>query len=764
MSLTDKKPLVISDFTVLFFIVLILATDFLPYFKTIEIIHPQFLYLSVINVLMGMYFYFSPKDIINNSFVAVKKSRLALFYLVFVVMCGVSVFAAKNVSLVIANLTEILIVFVLFVNLSVLLKDKLNLFYKIVFVICISTFLQSFNELYDAFVHANKTSVIEGLGQLKWKTGNINILAASMSIKIPFLLLGITQFSGYKKWFVTATLFLAILTILLTGARSGLINLFLVFSIYIVYLFKTNPVSKTVFLKLTTLLLPLVFSIVVSNLVFAKTRNASERYSSVTKRIEQIKTNDASAKMRLTMWDDALKLWKSSPVLGIGLGNYRIESIPHESKSIDSSIVSLHAHNDFLEILSETGLINGIIYLLLFVSIFFINLTRVIKSKNELNRIIALVTLLLVIVYGVDSMFNFPMYRPTMQIFMSLLFAFTVINSHQLSDNSVSAKILNPSALIIVISLVSTFSAYIVFKASNLEYLIKTDDINVKASGVLNGDEVIRRLPLYPNVFGSSESFLEYAGIYYFREKKYDKAIECLNKADKINPYLGRVDFYKHLVFEEKGNADSSYYYVKRAFYWRPKNTSYYNKSINVAASKRDTLEILKEHDLFAKYTNSALAWKQTGQALQSAGYSRNGLHKFINSGLKVIPNDSILIRQQKDFMVTDQLVEGQKYASIGNPEKSLACYKKALQIDPGNIYALQNIGFHYFNNGQIAKAIDYFQNALKKPGLYDGHTEYYTAVSYMKLNNLEKACEYFKLAKERNYPMKEDEINKICR
>lgn len=764
MSLTDKKPSVISDFTVLFFIASILVIDFLPYFKTIEIIHPQFLYLSVINVIMGLYFYFSPKDIINNSFAIVRKNRLALFYLVFVVLCGVSVFAAKNVSLVFTNLTEIFIVFILFINLSILLKDKLSLFYKIVFIVCISTFLQSFNELYDVYIQATKTSIYEGLGQLKWKTGNINILAASMSIKIPFLLLGITQFSGYKKWFVMLTLFLASTAIILTGARSGLINIFLAFSIYIIYLFKTSSFSKTIFLKVATLLLPLVISIVVSNLVFEKTKNITDRYTSVVNRIEQIKTNDASAQMRLTMWGDALKLWNSSPILGIGLGNYRIESIPYESTTLDSTIVSLHAHNDFLEILSETGLINAIIYLALFVSIFFISLKRIIKPKSELNRTIALITLLLVVVYGVDSMFNFPMYRPTMQIFMSLMFALTVVNSDKVANNVLNPKMINPSLLIVTISLVSTLSAYIIFKASNLEYLIKTDDINVNVSGALNGDEVIKRLPLYPNVFGSSESYVEYAGIYYFREKNYDKAIKYLNMADKINPYLGRVDFYKHLIFEEKGNVDSSYYYAKKAFYWRPKNVSYYNKSINVAALKKDTLEILKENDLFAKYTNSALAWKQAGQALQNAEYSRKGLDEFMKKGLKVMPKDSVLIRQQKDFMVTDQIIEGQKYASLGNPDKSLACYKKALEIDPGNIYAFQNIGFHYFNNGQTVKAIDYFQKALKKPGLYDGHTEYYIAISYMKLNNLEKACEYFKLAKERNYPMKEDEINRICR
>ncbi|PZR07967.1 MAG: hypothetical protein DI539_23130 [Flavobacterium psychrophilum] len=764
MSLTEKKAPFISDFAVLFFIGSILVIDFLPYFQTIEIIHPQFLYLAVINIVMGFYFYFGPKDIVSNNFLILRKNKLALAYLLFVVLSGLSFITAINVSLVIANFTEILIVFLLFVNLSILLKDKLHLFYKITFIICISTFLQSFLELYDVAIAANKSSVIEALGQLKWKTGNINILAASLSIKIPFLLLGITHYSGNKKWFVMITLFLATTTIFLTGARSGLINLFIVFVVYVFYHLKTLSFKKEAFIKVSALLIPLIISILVSNLVLKNTNNIDQRYSSVEGRMEQLSTSDSSIKRRLVMWDIALDLCKKNPVLGIGLGNYRVESIAYEKTTSEDNTIALHAHNDFLEILSETGVVNGLIYFSLFVSIFFINLIRVIKSKDENARTIALITLLLVMVYGIDSMFNFPMYRPTMQIFLSLLFALTIVNKvFEINVQSIK-NVFSPSSIIIALSVVTCVASYTLFKASNLEFLIKTDDINSKSSGFLNGDEVIRRLPLFPNVFGSSESYFEYAGIYYLREKRYDDAIKYLNKADKINPYTGRVDFYKHVIYEQTGNIDSAYKYVKKAFYWRPRNASFYNKSISVAAQKKDTLEILKEHKLFSKYTNSPAEWKHTATILQNLGYNRKNLMTFINEGEKKIPNDTVLKRQKIDFMVTDYIIEGQNFANAGKPQQSLQSYEKALKIDPGNIYALQNIGFHYFNTGQNTKAIDYFKSALKKPGLNDGHTEYYIALSYLKINDLNKACEYFKLSKEKNYPQATNDIDKICR
>lgn len=765
MSIADKKTPAISDFAVLFFIGAILIIDFLPYFNTIEIINPQFLYLSVINIIMGLYFYLNKKSVVAESLSILKKSYLTRLYFVFIILCGISVFVAKNISLVVTNFTQIVIVFLLFINLTILLKDKLSLFYKIAFIVGIAAFLQSWQVLYDLMLASNRLTLLEGLNMLKGNTGNMNILAASLTIKIPFILLGITYYSGYKKWLLAGALFLASTTIFFTGARTAFINLFLVFIIYSIYYLKTSSFKKQAFVKISGFVIPLIASIFFANIILEKSKDTG-RYTSLTKRIETIDASDASAQVRFFMWDNAIKLTETNPFFGIGLGNYRVESIPYESKTADDLITYLHAHNDFLEIMAETGVLNALVYLSLFVLVFIVNLKRVIKSKDETIRTIALLTLLLVIIYGIDSLFNFPMYRPTMQIFLCLLFALTIVNTTVFSSStkSDSEGNLNLYPVLIIFSAVTCYSAFLLCKASNLEYLIKTDDINRNASGVLNGDEVVKRLPLYPNVFASSESFYEYAGIYYFREKNYDKAFKSFYRAGQINPYSGRIDFYRYLIAKQRGNPDSAYVHVKKAFYSRPRNQGFYQEFINNATFRKDTLEILKGHKLFIKYRNSAQAWKDAALALQNAGYNRQKLHNFIDEGLKQLPNDSILVRQKKDFMITDLIVEGQNFYSQGNPEKSLESYKKALKIDSENIYAMQNIGFHYYNKAQYKKAIDYFLNALKYPGLNDGHTEYYIAMSYLQISDFENACKYFSLSQSKNYPLAQQQIDQHCK
>jgi len=766
MQIVDKKSPAISDFTVLFFIGAILIIDLLPYFKAMEIINPQFLYLAIVNILMGAYFYFNQRSIAIEGLSILKKSYLTRLYVIFLLLCGLSVFAAKNISLVVTNLTHIAIVFLLFINFTILLKDKLDVFYKIVFIVCISAFLQSWQELYNFIIVSNRSTILEGLNQMKGNTGNINILAASLSIKIPFLLLGITHYAGNKKWFIFFTLFMATATIILTGARASFINLLLIFLIYTFYYLRTHSFRKTAFIKTSLLIIPILLSIFITSLIYEKSSDEG-RYGSLAKRVEQINTKEESVQKRFTMWENAMTLTKTSPVLGIGLGNYRIESIPYEKTTADEYIVSLHAHNDFLEIMAETGVINGIIYLSLFILVFFINLKRILKSDNENTRNIALLTLLLLIVYSVDSLFNFPMYRPTMQIFLVLLFALTIVNNPGLIQNKPSEGSNNNSnqySVIIILSAISCYSAFLIYKASHLEYLIKTDDINMNTSGVLNGDEVINQLPLYPNVFGSSESFYEYAGIYYFREKNYEKAHKCFYRADKINPHLGRIDFYKHLMSQERGNTDSAYVYMKKAYYTRPRDINFYQTSMNLAAVKKDTVEILKEYKLFSSYRKIPQAWTLASLALQSSGYNRKNLLLFVDEGLKILPNDSILLRQKKDFLITDYIIEGQGYAAQANFKKTLETYNKALKIDPENIYVMQNIGFYYYNQAQYKEAIKYFLNALKHPGLYGGHTEYYIAMSYLNSNDKDNACKYFELSKTLNYPDAQLQIDENCR
>ncbi|WP_317129076.1 O-antigen ligase family protein [Flavobacterium sp. 270] len=537
--------------------------------------------------------------------------------------------------------------------------------------------------------------------------------------------------------------------------QNSLINLFLIFTIYIIYYLRENSVNKSTIIKSLALIIPLLISVYVSNEIFEKSKNV-DRYVSIEHRVSTLNSEDASINVRLEYWKNAIKLAKTSPILGIGLGNYQVESIPYEKEISDEFVVSLHSHDDFLEITAETGIINGLIYFSLFVYLFFVNVTRIIKSEDVNTRILALLALLLLIVFGVDSLFNFPMYRPTMQIFFVLLMAFTVVNKKKkvgLETNSGIYTKINLALVIILISIPATYAAHIIYKASKLEYLIAKDDINNKNKGSMTGDEVVAEIAKFPNVLSSSEAFYEYAGIYYIRENNFEKAFKCFYKASQINPYTGRINFYKYVIAGKKGNQDSAYVYIKQAFYLRPRHSKIFQNSLIAAAKKNDTIEILKEQKIYSKYKKAPDAWSTPARVLLNTNFNRKNLGKLIDNGLKNFPKDSLLLKQKKDFLITNYIMEGQENIAKSNLAEGLKAYEKALKLDPENVYVMQNIGFYYLNLRQYKQAVPYLLNAIKKPGLYDGKTEYFIGLCYVNINDKENACKYFKISKNKNYP-----------
>ncbi|PUU68245.1 hypothetical protein DBB36_19760, partial [Flavobacterium sp. WLB] len=336
-----------------------------------------------------------------------------------------------------------------------------------------------------------------------------------------------------------------------------------------------------------------------------------------------------------------------------------------------------------------------------------------------------------------------------------LIIALTLSNNLKsdrgIKNNTNSLKVI--IVILIGITTILSYSAFRIYRVSNLQYLIVMDELYTDDKKVLTGDEIVKKMPLYPNVTSSSESYCQYAAIYYIREKKYDKAQKYLSKANKINNYDGSIDYYKHLIAKKRGNLDSAYIYIKRAFNTRPRNYQIFTNSILMAITRKDTLEILKQNKLFTQYRPMPKVSEITLKGLRFSGYNYKNLLKFIDEGLKKNPQDSVLLAQKNELLITSYLVGGQNFENKSDLNNALQSYEKALKIDPKNVYISQNIGFNYLKQGQNKKAINALLEALKYPGLNGGKTEFFLGIAYLKENDKTNALKYFNLSKDKNYP-----------
>jgi O-antigen ligase len=193
-------------------------------------------------------------------------------------------------------------------------------------------------------------------------------------------------------------------------SRAAIIALSLVFiSIILLSVFANK---KKYFFANGLVIFSLVISIFSYNLINEK--NAyniiGERFSNVTNPIA-----DGSVKERLNFYTTSAKSIIDNPILGIGLGNWKIKSIDLSKDIIESYRVPYFAHNDFLQFLAEIGIVGGICFMFYIFYPFFISFLRSLKSRSfNLDFLIFLIFM----IYIVDSMLNFPVDRPMNYIYL----------------------------------------------------------------------------------------------------------------------------------------------------------------------------------------------------------------------------------------------------------------------------------------------------------------------------------------------------------
>ncbi|MGV3545412.1 MAG: hypothetical protein ACO1N4_00015, partial [Pedobacter sp.] len=120
-----------EDFMVLLFVGAFLLIDFLPYFKSFEIIAPQFLYLTILNVVVSLYIYSNPVLHQSSLIYIFRRSYIFIAYIIFILLCSISVFFAKNISLGIVSLAEIIVAFTMVINFTTLFYNRLHLVFKV---------------------------------------------------------------------------------------------------------------------------------------------------------------------------------------------------------------------------------------------------------------------------------------------------------------------------------------------------------------------------------------------------------------------------------------------------------------------------------------------------------------------------------------------------------------------------------------------------------------------------------------------------------
>lgn len=776
----------------IFFIGLYLLLHFVPNFGSVDVIGSQWLALSLLNLLV-LGFILIRKDDYLSTIGNLVTASISIVYFILISWAAASYFYAVNPTEVLVNFARLFNTAVVFFNIAVLLWKREDNFILASYILVFILLFESLSTMKVFFTGLYSTDFNELVYSLKGNTGNKNIMAASLAIKLPFVFYVIYHSEKIFKTLASFTLLLSVFCIAIINARatyvsvSACIILVVSFSLFMYYM-KSEREKKYLF-NIGYILLPIIIAFLFAQFIVSEALSVNQEngggYGTVSDRVATIDISNESSGGRIGFWSNALDYVSKHPIFGCGLGNWKLVSIPYVRETTSELIVPYHAHNDFLEITADLGLPGGILFTSLFVILLIYVLRNWISSATFKIKLIVVFSLLALVPYFVDAFLNFPAERPATQILFSFIMASISVHylKARVSGNTVIRNIFSrllPFILLAVL-LPATYISYLTFTSMKAQMILMRES-NTDAK---EPTEVIASmLPKIPNISVTTLPIESMKARYYYRDKRYEEALALLDKGVKANPYIYYSEFLKAALYFSTDKMDSAYKYGKMSFYNWPRASNYYRNYIAILGKQKDTAEIKNAFNTYVKYRNEPFAWNTFLMGmLQSKGRGDQTLLKLADSALKQFPGDTNIVQRRREIAGTMQaginspagsinaVQEANKFYLEGSAlfaKKSYAAaaqkFIRAANLNPSNYAFLENAGICYFANNQFEKAIIYFDKAINLGVSNTGKSEYFKAVCLVRIGRKDEGCALANVAKEKKYPDADTFIKSNCK
>lgn len=417
------------------YITALILTPLIPKIEVADVVAGHWVGLSLVTIIG---FLILLKNNLSIDFRFNKAISPLLLFTGYLLVALISIFFAINY---VESLITITKVFLIFSNLYILyyllrlnsfddiksytLKIILILFLIEVLAIALPLFY-----LTDIFNHEFSNSLIF----MKGLAGNKNIAAVSIAIKLPIVLY-YAEISNNKslRFILFILFFLASLMIIYSGTRTAYLIVFVFFAFTIYKFLKTLKNGLSYKKTLLNLLAPLL---IISSVFLFSNFSGEETRSSIQNRVEFVNPNkiDNSGKQRIRFYTQALNYSFENILMGAGIGNWKIISTYLDRENIISYVMPYNLHNDFIEVLGETGIFGFLFYTGFFISLFYL-IYLLYKDKRLEDKSFVLVLAICLTGYIIDAMLNFPQFRVLNQINLIIVY-FLIVGTFKSIQNN----------------------------------------------------------------------------------------------------------------------------------------------------------------------------------------------------------------------------------------------------------------------------------------------------------------------------------------
>ena len=407
---------------------------------------------------------------------------------------------------------------------------------------------------------------IGGRGSLFSTFGNPNYLAGHLAAVIPFVfILFCLQKVKFKKIILELIIALLYTSLLMTLCRGAWIALFVSVAVMlsVVYLFKRKTLS---FFRPNKGWLISLFLILLVISVIYSTPNPLNPLGkvSVTQRAASVtEIGSSSMQTRFLIWLSSLETIRQSPLWGEGIGTYglyypssqgAVLAQKRYQKYISYTNKSINAHNDYLHIGGEVGIIGLAAFLWVIFAFYKNTLIGLLRTKNREKIFLVIGFIGGVTVLLIHSLFSFPFHIISNGMLFWLILGLSVVAIKRLEEVEESKD--------------EGFLDDKDDKKNNLEkskiFRIFKENIFLRRFIQIGVVVVVILVVMIKINWYRADIYLK-KGEMLMQTKNYLGAVEELEKSRKLNPHNGKNYLPLGIVYNNLGRYDEAVIAFKEA-------------------------------------------------------------------------------------------------------------------------------------------------------------------------------------------------------
>ena len=575
-----------------FYFVFVLLAVFAPKLNAVDNVSLRWLAVSAVN------FAFLSYILINKETYYIKSSSVLKIFTVLFFVSAISIVNSVNINESLISLNKIFIVLSTIVCVSIF-SNKEKSFQNLTFLLFISVLFESSYVFYDYITSSdiNFTGV----------SMNRNISAFSILIKLPFFFIYKAINQNQNKALSLIQEIIIISSIIILESRAAIVALIVIYLLKIAFTKDKLKSMITLFLSVLSLFIYYPFSRILQN-----------------KSLDANIILDESVNLRLEFFSSSIEFFLNNPILGNGIGVWKILS-----NQMQLSQVPYYVHNDFLQFLTETGIIGLMLYIFFFISVFYL----ITKNWNN-NSIYFLMALM---IFLIDSFINFPFHRPQ-QIIIFILIIGLLINFS--SSKNINFK----KSLLIFLIFPLLFSNYISFKevkSSFLENKLRLDLLQNEYS--INVNDLSKIDYKFPNLSSNTVPFSSYLARYYINNNDFDNADTLIEYGINSNPFLSYTQDLKLQSLLMQNKFIQALRHVKLVLKTSNDSELYFDIFFNICLSLNLEQEFIDIYPLINDSNNELLVVKFFKNYFELQQYDKEIFKDLIIKEIITYPENSDL-------------------------------------------------------------------------------------------------------------------------